>query len=268
MASAVNRGPNPRKPSIGHLKSAMQWDLWNPWAKLYELSSTHPLVAKRLLCLADQAAQQGKEPLVVFDRRKPESYWDEFLVDLFMMMLPWMGFLVGAGVFAATWKPVWLAIGLASAGLGSLLKTTFAYRRKFFPHVSVAALLHKVKVSAVRPVPATLEGTIIGKGVPGLVWSEDFVLQDRTGIIFMDYSQPLALWNFLFGLLRAGQYQANRVRVRGWFRRAPVPYLELYELEMLDDRLPKRRCYSLHARIILAVIVTLAGVAAVVWIVR
>jgi Zn-dependent protease with chaperone function/Zn-finger nucleic acid-binding protein len=273
VASSVGRdGGDARHPDVENVKSAMQWDLWNPWAMWYQLNSTHPLVANRLMYLTDQAAHLGQEPMVVFDRRKPESYWDDFLVDLFMMFLPWLGFLLGVAVGFAGWyawgapQPVvWLALGggvaLVLAGLGSLLKTNFAYRRDFFPHLSVAALMHKVKVSAVRPVPATLTGKIIGKGVPGLIWSEDFVLRDQTGILFMDYRQPLAIWNFLFGLLRAGKYQGKRVRISGWFRRAPVPYLEVYRLEVLDDSLPSRRCYSLHARLIVAGLMVAAGVA-------
>ena len=66
----------------------MQWDLWNPWATFYELNSTHPLIAHRLQYLGDQAAAMGQEPYIVFDRRKPESYWDDFAVDVAVMFLP------------------------------------------------------------------------------------------------------------------------------------------------------------------------------------
>src|SRR5262249_22696797 len=45
VASSVGRGTDAKHPDVEHIKSAMQWDLWNPWAKLYELNSTHPLVA-------------------------------------------------------------------------------------------------------------------------------------------------------------------------------------------------------------------------------
>jgi Zn-dependent protease with chaperone function/Zn-finger nucleic acid-binding protein len=260
MASAVGTEAGSAQLDPERVKGAMQWDLWNPWATFYELSSTHPLVTHRLQYLADQAAHQGQDPFVVFDRRKPRSYWDDFAVDLGVMILPWVCFLAGAAAAALTWQPVGLALGLALAGVGSLLKTAFVYRRDFFPHVSVAALLHKVRVSAVRPVPATLTGTIIGKGVPGLVWSEDFVLHDRTGILFLDYRQPLAIWNFLFGLFRAGQYQGKEVRVSGWFRRSPVPYLEVNQVEVLDGSLPSRRCYSYHARLGVAVVMMALGV--------
>jgi Zn-dependent protease with chaperone function len=247
------------------VKGAMQWDLWNPWAAYYEIHSTHPLVAKRLRYLTDQAAHQGQEPLFVFDRRPPQSYWGEFLTDLAVLVLPTMCFLAGLAAFLWTglmgpgWNLAWLAGGLGVAGLASLAKTRFAYRRDFFPHLSVAALLHKVKVSDVRPVPVTLTGTLIGKGVPGLVWSEDFVLQDRTGILFIDYRQPFAIWNFLFGLFRAGNYQGKEVRVTGWFRRSPVPYLELNHLEVLDGSQPSRRCYTYLARLLFGGFLAVAG---------
>ena len=81
--SNAGTGTATTAPTISkeNLKSAMQWDLWNPWATFYELNSTHPLVAHRLQYLGDQAAAMGQEPYIVFDRRKPESYWDDFAVD-------------------------------------------------------------------------------------------------------------------------------------------------------------------------------------------
>jgi Zn-dependent protease with chaperone function len=267
VASSVGRDvTQPGQPDPEQIKGAMQWDLWNPWAGWYELNSTHPLVAKRILRLSDQAARQGQEPLVLFDRRKPESYWDDFLVDVFVMVLPWLAFAAGVAgcvlTYLATQSPrslAWLGGALVLGGLASLFKTGFVYRRDFFPYLSVAALLHRVKVSAVRPVPATLTGTIIGKGVPGLIWSKDFVLQDRTGILFLDYNQPLALWGFLFGLLRAGRYQGKEVRVSGWFRRAPVPYLEVNEIETPDGSEKTRRCYARLARVLFACLTVIVG---------
>jgi Zn-dependent protease with chaperone function/Zn-finger nucleic acid-binding protein len=267
MASASGSETQPGKLDVEQVKSAMQWDLWNPWAKYHELHSTHPLVAKRLQYLTDQAAHVGQEPLVVFDRRKPESYWDDFAVDALIMLLPWLAFFLGLGgclaigMLLGIWKWAWISLtaGVGLAGVASLAKTNFAYRRDFFPHLSVAALLHKVKVSEVRPVPATLTGTLIGRGVPGLVYSEDFVLRDRTGIIFLNYRQPLAIWNFLFGLFGAGAYQGKEVRVTGWYRRAPVPFMEVNRLEVLDRSLASRQCYSYHARSAVGFILTLVG---------
>jgi heat shock protein HtpX len=155
-----------------------------------------------------------------------------------------------------------LGVALGLMGLGSFLKARFRYRRGLFPHLTTAALLGHVKVSDVRPIPATVTGTIIGKGVPGLIWSEDFVLRDSTGILFLDYRQPLAIWSWLFGLLRAGRYQGKEVRVRGWFRRAPVPYLELDYLEVLDGSEPSRRAYTSYFSVGWGLFLMAAGTAA------
>ena len=243
----ASSGVNPER-----VKSAMQWDLWNPWAGWYELNSTHPLVAKRLLHLSDQASSVGREPYIVFDRAKPESYWDDFFVDLWVLALPWLGLIGGIGLLLGLglgtgvwhWPLIGVAIGLM--GAGAYVRNSFAYRGEIFENRTVATLMGQVKVSPVRPISCTVQGKIIGKGVPGLIWSEDFVIQDPTGILFLDYQQPLALWSFLFGLLRAGALtRARRCRVTGWFRRAPMPFLEIYRLEVLDGSEASRTCYWL-----------------------
>jgi Zn-dependent protease with chaperone function/Zn-finger nucleic acid-binding protein len=257
-----------------NLKSAMQWDLWNPWATFYELNSTHPLIAHRLQYLGDQAAVMGQEPYIVFDRRKPESYWDEFLVDVLVMFLPLLLMLLGLGAAVALGgaaafgilpiapvvgpKAVLALIGLPVLGLGigSLIKTVLVYRGDYFAPLAVAGLLHKVKVSNVRPVPARLRGTIIGRGVPGLIWSEDFVMRDGTGILFLDYRQPLRIWEWLFGLFRAGEFAGKPVEVVGWFRRAPLPYLELKSITV--DGVT-RNSYARHARYAWAVLLAIVG---------
>jgi len=274
--SSSSAGTATIAPSVSkeNLKSAMQWDLWNPWATFYELNSTHPLVAHRLQYLGDQAAAMGQEPYIVFDRRKPESYWDDFAVDLLVMFLPLLLFLLGLGLAvglggAAAFgilpgaallgpKAVLALVGLPLLGLGIglLAKTLLVYRGDHFAPLAVAGLLHKVKVSNVRPVPARLRGTIIGRGVPGLIWSEDFVMRDGTGILFLDYRQPLKIWEWLFGLFRAGEFAGKPVEAVGWFRRAPLPYLELKSITV--DGVT-RNSYARHARYAWAVLVALVG---------
>jgi Zn-dependent protease with chaperone function/Zn-finger nucleic acid-binding protein len=268
-ASAVGKaGQGPTAENVGkeNLKSTMQWDLWNPWATFYELQSTHPLVAHRLNYLADQAAALGQEPYVVFDRRPVESYWDEFLVDVLVMLLPFFSCAAGVaaplawsaarGHLAASATPAALGAAVLGLGLGMLAKTLLTYRGKYFAPLTVAGLLHKVKVSSVRPVPTRLKGTVIGKGVPGLIWSEDFVMRDATGILFLDYRQPLKIWEWLFGLLKAGEFQEKEVEVTGWYRRSPMPFVEVRSIE-LNGRV--RRCYAFHAKLAVAALVATAG---------
>ncbi len=93
----------------------------------------------------------------------------------------------------------------------------------------------RVSEASVYRSAQTVKGTVIGRGVPGYIFSEDFVMRDDTGIIFLDFRQPLAIWEWMFGLLKAGEYQGREVVVEGWYRRAPVPYIELKSIEMGGD---------------------------------
>jgi Zn-dependent protease with chaperone function len=238
------------------LKRVMRWDLWNPWAKYYELHSTHPLIAKRLRALSNQSQTTGKPPYIVFNEKRPESYWDDFLLDFLIVLLPVGAIVLSAVFFFVKQDIMFLKLGVFLLGGTYLLRTFFSYNFKFFPEMKISSLLRKVKVSGVRGVPCRIKGKIIGRGVPGLIWSEDFVLQDDTGIMFLDYRQPLGVWNFFFGLLRAKRYQGKDVQITGWYRRTPVPYIEIKSMETTDG---KSNCYVFRVKIVVGIILTLIG---------
>ncbi len=250
------------------IAGAMQWDLWNPWATYYELHSTHPLPAKRINSLTDQAASMNQEPFILFNRRKPESYWDEFLVDVFvywLTALPLIGVLAYLGLasyygYSITEKQGWCIGGifLISWGILYLLQTFFSYRGPVFPKMQISSLLSKVKVSAIRSVPVTLTGTIIGKGVPGYMFSEDMVLEDESGIIFLDYRQPMSIFEFFFALMRTNKFIGKKVTVEGWYRRSPTPYLEIKRLILGVD---SSQCYVYHFKLVWAFLLMAFGFA-------
>lgn len=227
LAVAASRGGAISRENI---LGAMQWDLWNPWADVYEFNSTHPLPAKRIDHLGRQAAALGQEPFILFDLEKPESFFDEFLVDLFYGALPWTGAVLGlAGGAVAAYGP-WWAWGLAGLSLGAAGRLRFAYPSGGWPEASAAALLKQVKVSAIRPIPTNLKGTVIGRGSPGFVLCEDIVLQDATGFVVLDYEQPLRLFDYFFALTQVKALIGQEVEVEGWYRRAPVPYIQVRRL--------------------------------------
>ncbi|MEW6607519.1 MAG: M48 family metalloprotease [bacterium] len=248
-----------------NLQEAMKWDLWNPWAKYYELHSTHPLVANRLNYLSEQSISLGLEPFVSFNQKKPESYWDEFFVDLLILYLPTMVILFSLGGIIAPplllqTSPDMTLLGLVFClfGIAQLIQIVFSYKNPgYFPQMDIVSLLKNVKVSAIRPVPCRLKGKIIGRGVPGLIWSEDFVMQDSTGIIFLDYRQPLGIWEFLFGLLRSSQLQDQEVTLTGWYRRSPVPYVELKNFTIGSTI---RNCYVYQMKLISSGFIILLGI--------
>ena len=68
---------------------ATQWDLSNPWGRFLELSSTHPLPAKRILALNKMQVENGMPPEFpdVGKVKLPESLWDEFSSIFSYLML-------------------------------------------------------------------------------------------------------------------------------------------------------------------------------------
>ena len=120
---------------------------------------------------------------------------------------------------------------------------------------SDADLLGVVKVSHITSIPCILKGKIIGRGNPGCIFNEDFVIKDETGIIFLDYNQPLFLINKIFALFKSKEYFDKEVEVVGWYRRNPVPYVEIYKYTV-DGKEKKIFTYPLGiaGRVILLVL--------------
>ena len=247
------------RPSKEAAVGAMRWDLANPWAAYYELQSTHPLPARRLEYLGEQAAALGQPPFVSVDLSHVQREWGEFFCDLAVLWLPWA---LALASLAVDWRlgfpsGAWARAAVGWA-LGELVLLRYSYPTGFYPDATVASLLKKVRVSRVSAVPVCLRGKIIGRGVPGYLVSEDVVVQDETGFLFVDYKQPLALFEWLFALTRVGSLIGRDVVLFGWYRRGPVPYLELRRLLVDGD---ESRCWTLEAQWAFAALVLLAGLA-------
>jgi len=265
LASASGYSAASRSYAPDAATNAMRWDIWNPWAIICELGSSHPLPAKRIRALGRLASRVGQMPAYSVPDRAPESYWDEFLVDAFYNYLPLLGLLAGAaagaGIAAGGMMQQWVAAlgaGLFGLGIGSLIKLGFSYPLNRFQQAQVADLVPHVKVSKIRCIPAILRGRIIGRGIPGLYWSEDLVIQDNSGFMTMDYRQPLGILEFFFGLFRAEKFVGQDVTVEGWYRRFPIPFLEIYKVY-----LPSGEVHTSHNRGVakaLAMLLSAAGV--------
>lgn len=247
---------------------AMEWDLFNPWAFLCELHSSHPLPAKRMRALAKVAGHMGQMPVFSFPDRPSESYWDEFLTDILVYHMPLIGLVLGGSAGVALMYPAMadgspraplIAIGAAllGLGLGLAIRLKFMYPGGNFRDDTVAGLVSQVKVSAIRCIPARLRGTVIGRGIPGLYWSEDLVLEDDTGFMVLDYRQPIGLFELLFGWLRAEKFIGQALTVTGWYRRFPRPFLEVWQFTTADGK--TNTCWVWPLKKIGAGIVLVAG---------
>lgn len=247
--SLVVATSNDGKIDKENIKQAMKWEQWNIWAKWYELHSTHPLISKRLIAISSRCKEFNQEPYINFDLEKTESYLDDFLIELFINFLPVFAFIISI-IFVAIsfinskYTLIIMGVCILIVILSSFIKFKRRYRSLPFKETTVRDLLSEVKVSHITSIPTTLEGTIIGRGNPGCIFNEDFVIKDKTGIIFLDYNQPVHLINKIFALFKSPEYFDKQVKVTGWYRRSPVPYVELKTIE-IDGKVKKVYTYKL-----------------------
>ncbi len=247
------------------IKECMRWDLWNPWAFYYELHSTHPLTAKRINAISAYAISMKQKPYLLFNKEKPESYWDDFFVDIFFLLLPYiLGF--GSLIFWLFYNNHGLNLNLIEEltdstiinlfllfvfwfSLGAFIRVRKSYPGGDFLPYSTASLLKLIKISPVRSYPVTLNGYILGRGDAGNIFSEDMVLRDQTGMIFLNH-EPFG-FNVLFALFRYKKFQGKKVSITGWYRRSPAPYVEVNKVTTSDT---STRAYTYHYKIAFCII--------------
>ena len=247
------------------IKNAMKWEMWNPWAFIYELNSTHPLISKRLLAISEYSNQYNQEKFITFDLQPAESYVDDFLLEVLIKYSPFLTVIITiilAFISYNNQSNIYMVLGI-----GLFLTTILSFiafkrsHRDGYNKTNIRNLLGEVKVSGVTSIPCILEGTVIGKGDPGCIFSEDFILRDETGIIFLDYNQPLFLLNKIFAIFKSNQYIDKNVKIKGWYRRSPVPYIEIYEMEF-NGKIKKIYTYNLGIFIhILFIIISIGLIA-------
>jgi heat shock protein HtpX len=218
----------------------MRWDLVNPWARVYELNSTHPLTALRVRALND-TAEQMQLPVAY---PLPDSLhgrkirWGNFPVEFLLWAAPFAcaAALAFEGVFRRAIDAVGIELPaqlapwlLMMVGATWALRIAFRYRGSFEAK-PIQALLEDLDVSQMTPRAVELRGEIIGNGVPGFFWSPDLVMQDATGQMFLLYRSSIPLGRFLFAITDANRFIGEQVVVCGWYRRGLRPYVELSEI--------------------------------------
>ncbi len=265
--------------SMDAIEAAAAWDLYNPWAKYFQFLSTHPLPARRIQRLNEQCEFYGKKPEIDFSHAKEiaeeqagKTLWDQFLWDIFMKALPTLIFVALLGVTIA-----WLfslaelitipflnakfillmwAIGFYLIGFGSIIKIKYMYKSGFEPK-KVVDLVTNVKASPMRSVPAIIEGKIVGRGVPGYYFSDDMYFQDESGLLYVDYRFGIGIVDMIFALRTVRKIVGQRVRIKGWYRRGPSPYIQVDTIETEQGR--RHRNYAKHLRYFWVVLAFLIG---------
>ena len=245
---------------------AAQWDLSNPWGGFLELFSTHPLPAKRILALNKMQEERGLQAEFpgVGKVKMPESLWDEFLIDIFLVYItPVLFFilpLLGGGIFYYYGYNLFIGVGLGLLVFALLWKwrrhEKYPKIRMQDPTVTVVHCLTDhtknsyYEASPLRGKKAVYEGRVVGRGTPGYWLSEDLVIKDKTGIITLDYSPAIPFiggcMSFFFALFRVEALQGRMVKVYGWYHRTPTPLLSIWKIITEDGKEFKNRWSGLN----------------------
>lgn len=218
--------------------AVMKWDLVNPWARVYELNSTHPLTALRVKALNQQAVEAHQVPQYQLppDRK---LRWGWFPVEFVLWVAPFLAIIALAmgqvlpgwlAFFNITMPPNTRPLLLIFAGLTWILRVTYRYRGAI-QDASIGTLIETLDVSEMKPLAVRIKGKILGQGLPGAFWSPDLILQDPTGIMFILYRQSIPFARYLFAVAAAEDFIGQDVTVEGWFRRGIRPYVEMSKIE-------------------------------------
>ena len=250
-------GANPAEAA-----AVMRWDLVNPWARLYELNSTHPLTAFRVLALnKDTAALHQATQYPLPTDQRTEWGWFPFEVVLWAapVITAWALFfgltMRQFPIAGFEWSSALPAKLLVFTGAAWLLRTWYRYRGEFEP-ATIGTLIRDTQVSQMRARAVRVTGEIVGRGVPGAFWSPDLVLRDDTGMLFILYRQTIPFARLLFAL-NADEYIGQSVVIEGWFRRGLRPYIEMSSLTTNDGK--TSRAWSRWVQCLLAAGAMAAG---------
>jgi len=236
---------------IDPIVKSFLFDLKNPWAFWIELNSTHPLIAKRIKRLNDI------QKLKCFDFEEMERVeidksrlYAGFFKDLFISLLPYISFfsmlillvfllidiIPFISITSSTIFLLFLLSFPAALGISLVIKGLYKYPKGKAVKTNVLELLGDVYASPVKGKYVSLSGKLIGRGIPGLIISEDMMLQDETGIIFMNYEGLIpGISNIIFAMMKMDKLIGKSVRVKGWFLRGASPRIEVDEMLLLDE---------------------------------
>lgn len=201
------------------LAEVMSFDIVSPWAKILELSSTHPLTGKRILALGKIAQTMQQVKLIDFEaayerlKLDKQRLYHNFILEVCIYFLPLailvVGFLIGG-----------IGGGLAGFAIGSLIKINYRMQETQPKKTTILEQMRNVYASPMKGERVVLDGNIVGRGVAGFALSEDMMLQDKTGLIYIDYQ---SIWGFIgdifFAIGKVKKLIGEAVQAEGWFFR-------------------------------------------------
>lgn len=224
---------------------AMLFDIYNPWAKLVELNSTHPLTGKRIEALAAIAKTKGQafldidiEAAAARAKVDPAALWTKFWREVGVVVLP----LVVAAIVAlwglASGTPMLMLFAVPAGILAWLAFIPITYPSYAPGDETVVSLMGDYAASPVVGRPVRLEGEVIGRVNAGSIVGEDIVFADRSGRMSVDFRSLLGpLGDLWTGWQRIKPHIGQKGQVTGWFRRGAGGVVIMKELNTPSGRI-------------------------------
>ncbi len=232
---------------IGRIEKVFLFDLFNPWAKVLELGSTHPLTGKRIKALCDYAGAMRQQPLFRFDpidaygrQLDHARLYGNFTLEVAIWFAPSILMFVmivlgsvGAIAGSATVGALGFGGVLLGWGAGAAIRGLYKFPRIGEPQLtSVMDLMMDPYASPLRGKPVRLQGGIIGRADAGASFGEDMMMEDQGGgLMMLNYEHWLpAFGNAWFGYKTVKALIGQPVQVTGWFRRGVSQQVDLDEM--------------------------------------
>jgi Zn-dependent protease with chaperone function len=217
------------------LAEVMVFDRVSWWARWVELSSTHPLTGKRIQRLSNLSKELGKAFSYDIDGAIARMKLDygrlrnDFMIGAFVSILPVVLFFV----FLFATNIVWAAVGLC---LGFAIMYVYKFPHEKAVETTVLEEMRNPYASPMKGKVVILDGKVIGRGVPGYVFSEDMMYQDKTGLIFLDYNSVFwAIGDFFFSIGKIKKLYNVSSTAEGWYFRSMGSMVALRSIKTDKD---------------------------------
>ena len=241
------------------------FDIYNPWSRIVQLGSTHPLTGKRIKAMMDTAEELKVPQMFNFDEIEVYGQaldrgrlYRNFFFEVFIYFAPIITLVLG--FVPALFDPYLIGLVPLSFGLGLLLKGIYKFPPLSEPKErTVLELMSDPYASPLRGQPVSVEGTVVGRAAAGSFFGEDMVIHDRSGgLMTLNYESIIpVIGNLFFGISRTKKLINQTVRGIGWFRR------KISQVVDLKNIVTEEKTYASYNRlraIFLGILVTGIGV--------
>lgn len=225
------------------IQKSFLYDIKNPWAKIWEFFSTHPLTwnrINRLMTLTNTPKYDIKainEKFPVDNKKLYTWFGKDLAIVSSIYLLPIILVILSIIIWLnnAFWYILIIPSILIWFWFSLIINTLWAYSNENKVKTNVLELMSDVYASPVKWKNIELNWIIIWKWEPWYVFSEDFMLKDETWLMTLDFQSKIPIiWNLIFSLTKVNEFIWKQVISSWWFFRWVWNYTVIDKMKTLD----------------------------------